>query len=227
MCRDVWSSLRRPEERSTEGPSSATKPPTPVDEPRGVPPASPDGEFLLPRAGAVDIGVRWEPSKSPIRLAEEDTFIVAVLMVADSAEGGAEVESRAPADPVRSSPVAGGARGQPIILSEGSAEAVVVTAQKGRAPEAPAAELADPAAGLLSRLTAAEGGQGATPSVEAVSALVLAPGGAGSSNALLEVMGRAELWSQMVRSDGLKSNFDGAALDAAKSAIDAVKAQVD
>ena len=65
-------------------------------------------------------------------------------MVVDLTEGGAEVESRAPGDLARSSPVAGGARGQPIVLSEGSVEAAAATAQGGKSPEVPTAEAAGP-----------------------------------------------------------------------------------
>ena len=116
----------RPEKWSREGPSSIAKPPTPAGVLREVPPVGPDDEYLLPGVGSVDPGARWDPSRlPPLRL--EENVSAAAATAADSAEGalgGAGVESRAPAAPANASPVAGDARGRPIILGEDSAEAV-------------------------------------------------------------------------------------------------------
>ena len=175
----------------------------------------------------VDPGARWEPSRSPLRLAEEDAFVAAASTVAGSAEGGAGVESRAPAALARSSPAVGDVRSQPIVLSEESAEAMVATAQGERAPEALMVVVEGPVTGPPVRPAAVEESSGAAQSGDAGSALALALGGAGPSNALLEAMASAESWSQVVRGGGLGLCLDGAALDAAKSAIDTAKVQVD
>ena len=65
------------------------------------------------------------------------------------------------------------------------------------------------------------------PSGEVESALALISGDAGPSNDLLEAMACEKSWLLVVRGDGVGPCFDGATLDAAKRAIEAVKAQAD
>ena len=220
----------RLEERAREAASIAVEPSILMDASRQATPAGSDGEYPLAGASPVNPAARWDPSRSPLSRGAEDALAVVVATAVDSAEEAqrqAGTSAGVPAGAAGASAVAGDVRACPIVLGEESAETATAAGEEKGDPAAPAARAADCADTSPSRSIPAEESREAASSREAGSALVVASGDAEPSDAFLEAMVREESWLQTVRGGGPSLRFDDAALDTARAAIDAVRAQAD